>query len=694
MIKSGYLESIYYRDSLINRTSELEDEIRKLLTANHGVGIIGGSYGEGLPLFMVSELTVQMLGYSSDEDFGKATGFKAAALIKGPVTVSEFSALSGECEAYFYTKTGELGVRVVKRDFDLDGEKVWIASVCDTDALYKKRRQEILKQKELEQAYGVLSERTEELEQALYEAQINNEIISAISKTYWLIYRIDLKNGIFEEVSTNGEVHKLTGDRGFVKERFPFACKNTVAAEFREEMLAFLDTSTLAERLSGKDEISKEYRTVTGNWHIGRFIVQKREENGRAVKVLYAIQVINERKKQELEYEEKIKKLAEEARRANLSKTDFLRRMSHDIRTPINGIRGMIKIANHYRDDPEKLGECREKVWEASGYLLSLVNDVLDMNKLESGNLTLCSIPFDIEALLDELDTVAEMQAVDRGITYTVLKENRNIGHRYLIGSPSHLKQILMNIAGNAIKYNKDGGSVTVWTEEIACDGKRADLKFVCSDTGIGMSEDFQKHAFEPFAQEEKENARTGYAGTGLGLSIVKSLVEEMNGRLEFSSKENVGTTFEITIPFVITDHVSEPPEDQASADLDGAKILLVEDNDINLEIAEFILKKCGAEVICARNGREAVRLFENSSDREFSAILMDILMPVMNGLDAAKEIRALPRPDARTVPIIAMSANAFTDDIEQSLKAGMNEHLVKPLDEALLTKTLNRYIK
>ncbi len=692
MIKSGYLESIYYRDGLIHKTSELEDSIRKLLTENHGVGILGGTYDDGFPLCMVSELTVQMLGYVSDKDFEEATGGKMSALIKGHLSAADFEDLDGDCEVSLYSKSGELWVRLVKRDFDIDGEKMWIASVCDTDALYKKSQQEIADKKEIEKAYETLSERTEELEQALYEAQINNEIISAISKTYWLIYRINLQSGVFEEVSTNGEVHKFTGDRGFVSERFPSACKNMISDEFQEELQAFLNIETLPERLAERDEVSCEYQTRRGNWHVGRFIVQQRDENGHATKVLYAIQGINERKKQELEYEEKIKRLAEEARLANLSKTEFLRRMSHDIRTPINGIRGMIKIANRY-NDPQKQLECRQKIWEASGYLLSLVNNVLDMNKLESGKIVLDRKPFDLEMLLEELDTVAEMQAIDRGVKYTVAKEKKKIENKYFIGSPSYLKQILMNIAGNAIKYNKYGGTVTVWTEETFSTDKISNVRFVCEDTGIGMSEEFQKHAFEPFSQEGKETARTNYAGTGLGLPIVKSLVEVMGGTLEFTSEENVGTKFSVTLPLEKSEIALEAPENEETADLHGKKVLVVEDNRINLEITEFLLGECRAEVVSAKNGKEAVEIFEKSADFEFSAVLMDVMMPVMNGLDATKAIRKLPRADAETVPIIAMSANAFTDDVERSLKAGMDEHLIKPLDEKLLMKTLNKYI-
>ena len=315
------------------------------------------------------------------------------------------------------------------------------------------------------------------------------------------------------------------------------------------------------------------------------------------------------------------------------------------------------------------------------------------MNKLESGKIVLDRKPFDLEMLLEELDTVAEMQAIDRGVKYTVAKEKKKIENKYFIGSPSYLKQILMNIAGNAIKYNKYGGTVTVWTEEISSDDKISNVRFVCEDTGIGMSEEFQKHAFEPFSQEGKETARTNYAGTGLGLPIVKSLVEVMGGSIALESEENIGTKFSVTLPLEKSEIVLEAPENEETADLHGKKVLVVEDNRINLEITEFRLGECRAEVVSAKNGKEAVEIFEKSADFEFSAVLMDVMMPVMNGLDATKAIRKLPRADAETVPIIAMSANAFTDDVERSLKAGMDEHLIKPLDENLRMKTLNKYI-
>ncbi len=365
------------------------------------------------------------------------------------------------------------------------------------------------------------------------------------------------------------------------------------------------------------------------------------------------------------------------ARRADVAKTDFLRRMSHDIRTPINGIRGMLEIASHYPEDLARQAECRQKIEQASGFLLSLVNNVLDMNKLESGTLVLEQKPFQLDDVLKEVGSVIQMQSVERGVAYA---SSYDITHRRLVGSATHLKQILLNIAGNAVKYTPSGHDVRITTREVSSSDGAATFEFICRDTGIGMSEAFQKQAFEPFSQETRTGG-TQYAGTGLGLSIVKELVHLMKGTIRLESQPGVGTTFTITIPFALDASPEKKPRSPHAQGVKGASVLLVEDNLLNLEIAEFMLTEAGVNITTAANGQIAVDRFAASAPGEFDAILMDIMMPVMNGLEAARAIRALPRPDAATIPIIAMTANAFMDDMEQSRAAGMNEHLTKPLD-------------
>ena len=707
MIKSGYQEGLYYQSGSLIPTDALEEQLRLLLRKNHGVGILGGSYGAGYPLCMVSELTVQMLGYSSAAEFEEATGNRMSGLICGSDYSEEaFGALEGACELFLRGKTDHLWVRLLKQDALLpDGTRLWLASVCDMDALYQKElqvsritrekeRQELVQQAQLAQANRRLEHQKAALEQALARSRQSNEVISAIGKIYWLIYRLDLESGTFEEVSVSDPVHRLNGDRGIIAQRFPEACRRTIMQPYQAVMQAFMDPSTLVDRLQNREEISQEYQAISGNWHLGRFIVQKRDETGRAVRALYTIQIINEQKQQELEYEKRLAGIAEEAQRASLSKTDFLRRMSHDIRTPINGIRGMIEIANHLADDPQKQQECRQKIWDASGYLLSLVNSVLDMNKLESGTVVLDSTPFDLPRLLAETDAIAEIQAAEHGVHYRVDTAPRRISHPHLIGSPPHLKQVLLNLAGNAIKYNKENGTVTVSCRELNCDGKTAVFRFSCVDTGIGMSREFQQYAFEPFSQEGRQEVRTLYEGSGLGLSIVKALVQQMNGRLEFSSEEGAGTAFHVTLPFTIdpAPPAAAPDSESPHVDLTGVRVLLAEDNELNREIAQFFIEQSGGTVLPVHNGREAVECFAASAPGEIDLILMDVMMPVMNGYEATRRIRGMPRPDAASIPILAMSANAFQDDIQKSRAAGMDEHLPKPLSTENLLAAIGRY--
>lgn len=394
----------------------------------------------------------------------------------------------------------------------------------------------------------------------------------------------------------------------------------------------------------------------------------------------------------EEEYKEKLLESAGEAKRANAAKSDFLRRMSHDIRTPINGIRGMIEIADKTPDNSEKQKECRQKIWTASGYLLDLVNDVLDMSKLESGEITLENVPFDIYEIMDDIATLNEQNASKRNIS---LKFERceNI-HNRLIGSPVHVKRVLMNIISNAVKYCNDGGYVKVRLDETSSDGKTANILITCEDNGIGMSEEFMKVMFEPFMQEN-DCARTSYQGTGLGLSIAKRLTDKMNGEITCESEKNVGTKFTVMIPFEIDISMESSDRDEVTVGnntLEGMTVLLAEDNELNMEITEFVLKNEGATVIKAWNGKEAVEAFEKSDEYGIDVVLMDIMMPVMDGLTAAKAIRSLMRADVVTVPIIALTANAFTDDKEKTRNAGMDEHLAKPIESTKLKSAVFRY--
>ena len=402
--------------------------------------------------------------------------------------------------------------------------------------------------------------------------------------------------------------------------------------------------------------------------------------------------------KQEKEKDEKYKaellRAAKKAEAANEAKTEFLQRMSHDIRTPINGICGMINVADHYADNMEKQTECRAKIKKTSHLLLELINEVLDMSKLESDEVVLEDIPFNLNSIFEEILGVIEHMAAEQNIR--IIWEEKEVTHWNLIGSPVHVKRILMNILSNAVKYNKENGYVYISCREIPSkQTAMPTLEFVCRDTGIGMTEAFQKRIFEPFAQEHA-GSRTKFAGTGLGMPITKKLVEKMGGTISFENKEGTGTTFVIRIPFQIDADMKDrnETEEKTETSIQGLHVLLTEDNELNMEIAEFVLQNEGAVVTKAWNGQKAVDIFRKSRPGEFDAILMDIMMPVMNGYEAAKMIRSLDREDAKVIPIIAMTANAFTEDKMRAKEAGMDEHIAKPVDGKLLVKVINELVK
>ena len=401
--------------------------------------------------------------------------------------------------------------------------------------------------------------------------------------------------------------------------------------------------------------------------------------------------------KQELEKEEKYKAelmiAAKKAEAANEAKTEFLQRMSHDIRTPINGICGMLDMADHYADDMKKQTEYRAKIKGASQLLLELVNEILDMSKLESDEVVLEESPFNLSTIFREVLVVIEQIAAEQNIR--IMWEKKEITHRDLIGSPGYVKRVMMNILSNAVKYNKENGCIYISCREIPSEQPgMTTMEFVCRDTGIGMTEEFQKYIFEPFAQEHT-GSRTKFVGTGLGMPISKKLVEKMGGTITFESEEGAGTTFVIRVPFRIDTDRSGRMEtgERQEASIRGMHILLAEDNELNMEIAEFLLQNEGAVVTKAWNGQEAVELFEKSRPGEFDVILMDIMMPVMNGHEAVKRIRSLDREDANVIPVIAMTANAFTEDRLKAKEAGMNEHIAKPVDVELLVKVIHKLV-
>lgn len=391
-----------------------------------------------------------------------------------------------------------------------------------------------------------------------------------------------------------------------------------------------------------------------------------------------------------LRYQEKLKISARETKMANSAKTEFLAHMSHDIRTPINGIMGMLQIIEQKRDDKEKVDDCLRKIGSASEHLLSLINDVLDLSRLESGSLDCEEKTFDAYDELNALDDICSVQAKEKGLRY--VDHTKKFTHTQLVGSTLYMRRILLNLFSNAVKYNKPAGSIETFTQELSCENGIVRMEFKITDTGIGMSKDFvEKRLFAPFIQEH-DDVRSQYNGTGLGMAIVKKLVDLMGGEITVESTLGEGTTFTVVLPFKVATEAEQQIKNAPISDISGMHVLVAEDNQLNLEISQFMLENAKAVVTVAHNGREAVEAFKKSSEGSIDAILMDVMMPQLNGLEATKEIRALLRTDAKQVPIIAVTANAFAEDIQKALEAGMNYHIAKPVNKEKLLETLGKY--
>lgn len=520
------------------------------------------------------------------------------------------------------------------------------------------------------------------LQNALEEIKRSNETISAIAKSYSSIYKVDFETDTYERITGSDGIPKT----GCASEKMFDVCEQDVAPEYRNIIHQFANIETLTSRLEKEKDVLAEYRMADGNWHKLRIIVSKRNANGKAIQAIATIRIISETKRKELNlfFE------AEQAKREAKIKTRFLQSMSHDMRTPLNGIAGMLHIADQNPKDLELQKTTRNKIHQSLNYLISLVNDVLDMNDLESDHFTEEEVDFDITKLVGNMNIVAQQLAQEKNIQYVLDWYEGQLSHSSFRGFPIYLSRILSIVVQNAVKFTPENGEIHVWMNEKCLDDSTSLLEFRCKDNGIGMSQDFIQHAFDLFAQEDS-SSRSTYQGTGLSLSIAKKLVEYMHGNIQLESEKGVGTTVYIQIPFKLGRSIENKTKFTELVSLEGLCVLVAEDNDLNMEIVEYMLERNGIQVVCAKDGQEVIDLFEKSEVNEFDFILMDIMMPKLNGLDATRKIRALKRLDAKTIPIIAMSANAFVEDIMNSKLAGMNMHLAKPLDEIKLIEALKQ---
>ncbi len=536
-----------------------------------------------------------------------------------------------------------------------------------------------------------------------HQIEESKDVFNVLSRNFKNVYLVNLKKKTakvlkfettYVELPDMDENQECTYDDLIV----PWVA-TLVHPDDREMLLHALSIENMQYQLSMQDEYVGHYRSIAnGDVRYFQYNISKISDSTDTV--ILAFQNIDaiieghkleekkEREKEEAHQKELIA-AKDNADRANAAKTEFLMRMSHDIRTPINGIMGMLDIEDKYADDTEKLSECRRKIRDASKILLDLIDEVLDMSKLETGEILLDSVSFDMLSIAKEVYYAVKKQADDKDIT--IIQDHCDMKGMHLIGSAVHLKRIMMNIVGNAVKYNKDHGKIYITCRILDDDGIHANLQFKCRDTGIGMSPEFLEHVFEPFAQENT-SARTKYTGTGLGMSITKSIVDKMGGTITAESIKGEGTTFDVRLSFEI-DHskATTSPKENTEYSIQGMNILLVEDNELNMEIAKFLLEERGANVMEAWNGKEAVERFQGSSD--IDCILMDVMMPIMDGYSATKAIRECNLPNAKTIPIIAMTANAFAEDKLSAMQAGMNAHLSKPLDTKKVIETIAKLV-
>ena len=517
-------------------------------------------------------------------------------------------------------------------------------------------------------------------------------LVNAVASIYDINLMIHPAEGTWSPILQTPRLKEAVSGLTNAQEMLNTFADRLIQPADREEFRRFTDLASLSQRMAGKPFLGTTFESVTGTWYQALLVPQDRGEKleGDVSSVMLLLRNVTEQKERELRYQEQLREAAEQADLANAAKSEFLRRMSHDIRTPINGIRGMAEIGKANCQDPERAADCFEKILTSSDFLLALVRNVLDMSKLEAGEAENDQEPFDLRDVMKGTETIIALQAAEAGIRFQC--DPLAGEHWKLTGSPLNIQRVLQNIMSNAVKYNRPGGLVQVSCRENHFDGDTATFTFVCADTGLGMSPEFQAQAFETFTQEAKDSARTTYSGSGLGLAIAKKTVELMGGTIGFVSREGKGTVFTITLPLKVDPNNTDDEAEEAAGSIEGVRVLLAEDNGLNREIVTYMLTEKGAVVTEAENGKQAVDLFAASAPGDFDVVLMDIMMPVMNGLDAANAIRAMERPDA-DIPIIAVTANAFSDDILASKSCGINEHLSKPLDYAKVTATICKYL-
>ena len=533
-------------------------------------------------------------------------------------------------------------------------------------------------------------EHQRELEEALEKVRLSNEILSAISKIYHSIFRIDLEKDVYEEISSDSEVHRLTGRQGCASKELVEVCNTFVVPEYRDKIMTFFDLSTVADRLQNDDTVATEYLATDGNWQTARFIAKRRNAQGRVTHILYVTRIVSDTKRREKNWIA----IAEEANKANEAKTEFISQIAHDIRTPMNAILGFLSITEAHINDEEKVKYGLKKIRVASEFLQELVDDVLDISSIENGQMKIRPEKFSVGKMLEELPVALEAARKEKQIRFEY--NVHDISHDWMIADSLRLKQIYTNILSNAIKYTPEGGRVSLEVyEEPALDENKVKLVAIISDTGIGMSEEYMKTMYSKFSRETDTRINK-VSGHGLGLSIVRALTDLMYGTIEVESVLGEGTTFRIRFEFPFCEDEKDKRRKEKSKDCSeicaGMHLLVAEDNELNFEVLQELLSMHHISCDWAVDGEACVEKFVNAKANAYDAILMDMQMPGMDGLEATRSIRKLTFPEAHRIPILAMTANAFKEDVQKCIDAGMNAHLTKPVDIQKLLEELAHY--
>ena len=532
-------------------------------------------------------------------------------------------------------------------------------------------------------------QRKEEKHKRMLKEQYS--VIGAFSSIYNVVWAYNIEKNTVRVISQDENLFEPAQEAEYdATKAIDNVINQCVAKDYQEMMKKFYNLERIAKQLEKEKSVSEEFvDTILGWCRITALPISK-DKGGKVLQILVGVQKIDEEKRKELESQTLLAKAYEEAKRANVAKTEFLARMSHDIRTPMNGILGMTKIAGKCVDDREKVLSALSKISAAGTQLERLINDVLDMSRLESGKTELTREKFDIYELLTSGYESISTMALENNVR--IVGIHFNIQHKNVIGSPLHIQRVSLNILSNAVKYNKTNGTMELWLDEVPIDKNHSMYCFTVKDTGVGMSEEYIKHIFEPFSREHTD-AGTNYQGTGLGMAITKELIELMNGTIDVESKIGEGSTFRFQIPFEVCEDKEYENKNKKieGKNIKGVKVLLVEDNELNMEIAKFLLEDEEAEVTSAYNGVEAVNKIKESevNGHRFDVVLMDIMMPKMDGLTASRAIRDIGTDYTKNIPIVAMTANAFLEDVKKCLAAKMNAHISKPIDIDTLTNTI-----